>query len=318
MSSCCILRMPASCGELFQGRILGKEKLISYPVNLYNYLTLEKRRGKAFNIKKENRFYNLPDKMLSLIKTAACDLGVTTSLLAEYSWQHRQLIPAGKGLASSTADLMLALTALSLISRQMLSYQDILDYLTAIEPTDSIIFPELTLLEQNNGSYWQQIGQPEGKVKVFALAQRGFCDTLNHRKLRNKIPDVTESWQLFQQGVEEQDWFLIGKAATFSARAWQQHLYYPGLEKIITLAEKKGCLGVNIAHSGNVLGILYQPHKVNIDGLKSALITSELKSYYPVSWDFELVKGGVEIFLDNRQQFDKINFTGYLSDNPVI
>jgi len=317
VSSCYTLRMPASCGELFQGRILGEEKLISYPVNLYNYLSLEKKRGNADYIGKENCFYNLPDKMLSLIKMAACDLGITTSLLAEYSWQHSQLIPAGKGLASSTADLMLALTALSLISQKKLSCQDILDYLTAIEPTDSIIFPELTLLEQNDGSYWQQMGQPEGKVRVLALAQPGICDTLSHRKLRNKIPDVTESWQLFQQGVEEQDWGLIGKAATFSARAWQRYLYYPRLEKIITKAEKKGCLGVNIAHSGNVLGILYQPERVNIEDLKSTLHTPEINTSYPDNWEFELVKGGAEIFQDNHQQFDKINSVRTCPDNQL-
>lgn len=315
MSRLYTLRMPASCGELLQGMISGEEKLLSYPVNLYNYLILERRKGNPGKIKGEDAFPDLPEKMLTLIKLAARDLGISPSLLAGYRWQHRQLIPSGKGLASSTADLMLGLAALSLLGSKKLSYQEILGYLTAIEPTDSIIFPELTLLEQNRGSFWQRAGQPEGEVRVLALGQPGSCDTLDQRKFRGSIPDVTEAWRLFQQGVRRQDWRFIGKAATFSARAWQQQLNYPLLEEIISEAESQGCLGVNIAHSGNVLGILYQTERADIQGLKSALLSPEIKAHYPAKWELELIRGGVEVLQGDGRQFKKFLAYDFQSNN---
>lgn len=286
------LRMPASCGELIQGKINGQEKLLSYPVNLYNYLTIEKR-GEHNN--KKSKICDLPLKMQSLFKLLAQEWNIQDGLVEKYCWHHQQNIPVGKGLASSTADLMLILTATALLTGKKLTLPRALEYLTAIEPTDSTIFTEFALLEQNKGSSWRIMGEIQPEVKVLALGQAGRYDTMEQRNFRGEIPDVSTSWQLCERGFREKNWYDLGKAATLSALAWQDKLHYPKLQSIINISEEFSCFGVNIAHSGNVIGILYEPEVVNLKKLRQELAAAAVFAHYPLTWNLSIVSGGVEV-----------------------
>jgi len=68
--------------------------------------------------------------------------------------------------------------------------------------------------------------------------------------------------KLISEGLATGDITLIGKGATISARANQQILFKPHLEKMIAIGHTWGAVGVNIAHSGTVVGILFSVNKL--------------------------------------------------------
>jgi len=62
---------------------------------------------------------------------------------------------------------------------------------------------------------------------------------------------------LLRQAIQKQSLPLIGKIASASARMHQRHLPKPYFDKIERLCEEVGALGVQIAHSGTIVGILF-------------------------------------------------------------
>jgi L-threonine kinase len=49
---------------------------------------------------------------------------------------------------------------------------------------------------------------------------------------------------------------LLGEAATISAIASQRLLPKPGFDALLELVESAGLYGLNVAHSGSVVGLL--------------------------------------------------------------
>jgi hypothetical protein len=61
--------------------------------------------------------------------------------------------------------------------------------------------------------------------------------------------------------------------SALSARAHQRILPKPQLEKVIGLAREVGALGVNVAHSGTVIGLLLDPGHADGPAMAAYLTT---------------------------------------------
>jgi uncharacterized protein involved in propanediol utilization len=59
--------------------------------------------------------------------------------------------------------------------------------------------------------------------------------------------------------VRYQDPVLVGRIATASSRINQRFLPKPQFEQLQSIAECRGALGVQVAHSGTVAGLLFDP-----------------------------------------------------------
>ncbi len=62
---------------------------------------------------------------------------------------------------------------------------------------------------------------------------------------------------LIARAVRYQDPDCLGLAATASARISQRHLPKQHFERVLEIAEEAGACGVQVAHSGSLLGILF-------------------------------------------------------------
>jgi len=97
-----------------------------------------------------------------------------------------------------------------------------------------------------------------------------------------------------EQGVKNADCCLIGAGATLSALANQQILHKPSLERIIEISGTFGAVGVNVAHSGTVIGVLFDSEAA--DGSKACI--GAICSEFP-EIDFfrsaEIVSGGLVV-----------------------
>lgn len=284
-----IFRMPGSCGELVQGLVNGIEVLISYPINLYSYLTISQTEGILWN--------QLPMKMQQGMKVLLNQLQMEEDILHLLRFKHQSEIPVGVGMASSTADLTLACAGLAHYLGYPITSTELAKLLVQIEPTDSIFFPEITLFDQNQGQLYQKIGTyPEMGVLVLGL--EATIDTIEFKQKRLWVPDVSQAYKMVGAGLQKNDLSLMGLGAMLSAVHWQEILPKPRLNEIIDIALAFGCYGIQIAHSGTILGIMYDPMQVYWWDLQLELAKAGIFKCYPYLWNLQTVPGGVEVWED--------------------
>jgi L-threonine kinase len=218
-------------------------------------------------------------------------------------------IPRGRGYGSSTVDVGACLYAVSRALGRELEPGEAARLAVAIEPTDSTLFPGLTLFDHRRGSFSRFLGGAPA-LDVVVIDPGGYVDTVafNRRDLRQALQRLTEThreaFELLGHGLASGDAPAIGQAATLSARAHQSILHNPLLEDVLRLAREIDALGVCRAHSGTILGVLLDRSNTDLAAcsrfLRRRLPTGVEISSYP------LVDGGPRILrtdsiLENRQ-----------------
>lgn len=172
-------------------------------------------------------------------------------------------LPRGAGMASSSAELAAALAATAKVLHIPLPPERILSLATAVEPTDGVMFPGIAVVDHRSGRLLERFPEPpaldlfivnQGRgVDTMAFNARPDLDRLN----RQKEPLVREAWELARQALRTADAEGLAAAATLSARAHQFILPRPELERCLRIGRQTGGLGLCIAHSGTVIGLLY-------------------------------------------------------------
>jgi len=285
-------RCPASCGELIQGWIEGSEKLISYGIDCYTQVTLQEGNDKRQ--RGYSKAYRMLDRVLRYY-------GYGEKEGKNISLKIASDIPRGKGMASSTADLAAtALAAASLLGKQI-SQLEIAKLCIELEPTDSIVFSDITLLDHLEGKTIRSFGSFPEETGVLLLEGRGTINTLSYRRTnrdellkRNKAL-LEKAMNCFQKGMRYKDLKELGRAATISALAHQQLLPKVGLEELWEEAFKLGAAGINVAHSGTVVGLLYSDTSFDKERFVAAVVGKPFMKGYKAIKDYKIVAGGARL-----------------------
>lgn len=244
------VKAPGSCGELVQGTINGINFLITCPVDWYSEVSVIPGGSMA---SAEPKTTAAMGKTLTYLKTSG-NFGLT--VISD--------LPVGKGMASSSADISAACQAVALAAAgQKLSCDEIADIALQIEPTDGIFYPGIVMFDHVQGKIRRQLGYPPpmyiavfdvgGEVDTLAFNDREDLASLNHVN-ENQIAIAVE---LVTKGLEIGDARLIGQGATMSALANQTILFKPCIEQVIAMSRDFGAVGVCVAHSGTVIGIMF-------------------------------------------------------------
>lgn len=251
------VKAPGSCGELAQGTINGKNFLITCPINVYTEVTVRTDHYTPCNA--GPKVITAIDKTIQYLQIQSRRFHVSV----------KSDLPVGKGMASSSADISAACQSIALSSGTILTPDEIADIALLIEPTDGIFYPGVVLFDHIKGNLRQHLGDAlPMHIVIFDVG--GEINTLHF----NKRPDlknlnqaneeqVHQAMKLISKGLASKDLSLIGKGATISALANQKILYKPHLEDIIQIGLSWGAVGVNIAHSGTVVGVLFPTAKLD-------------------------------------------------------
>ncbi|HHW37360.1 MAG TPA: hypothetical protein GXX18_09020 [Bacillales bacterium] len=173
-------------------------------------------------------------------------------------------LPEGKGMASSSADLIASLRAVAACHALMIDENVISEITSTIEPSDGIMYRELVAYDYINGRLIEVIGQLPTMI-LLGIDTGGTVEST----IFNQFPKNynSEEKQLFLQtlyllkeGVQKKDLSFIFKATTISAKINEKRLAKPFFEEMLKIAEENNG-GVVIAHSGTVIGILLSPDK---------------------------------------------------------
>ncbi len=174
-------------------------------------------------------------------------------------------LPRGKGMASSTADVSAAVaaTAAAMGVEADMPPTIIARIALQVEPSDGTMLPGIAVLDHKQGNILETLGSPP-PMRVMVLDFGGDVDTLafngvnRDSALERLQPEFEEALQLVTQGIRDGSAEGVGAGATRSSITNQQLLYKPQLDAVLRLAEDVGAVGVNAAHSGTVLGLLFE------------------------------------------------------------
>ncbi|MBI0579069.1 kinase [Neobacillus cucumis] len=238
-------------GELVQGMIDERPFLITLPIShlkseavfipslTATEITVVDSKGKALKAGK--------------LLTQQFDLPIGGSL------EIRSNIPSGKGMASSSADIVAAIRAIADSYSLPITKEMISAIAVQIEPTDGVMYDEVVAYDYIHGELIEGFGT-HPSFHLVGIYFGGEVDTVQFNQLEKKYKRqdhaiFIQAYELIREGFRRRDFSLISKAITLSARVNQKILPKPFFYEFEKLAQDyQG--GIVVAHSGTVMGIL--------------------------------------------------------------
>ena len=244
---------PGTCGELAQGMLDGVLCLVTCPIDIRSFATVELLPGSG-------EVQAPPDspKAAEAVRATLEYLGETG---ADARLSLDSVIPIGKGMASSTADVAASIAATAAAADQRLDPGQIAGISLGVEPSDGVMFPGISVFDHREGRIARSLGEPP-PMRVLVLDFGGVVDTLEYNRvardqaLKSQESRMSEAVSLIETGLVRGNPLFIGRGATVSAIANQEVSFNPCLDDVLAFSAEVGGFGVNVAHSGTVMGIL--------------------------------------------------------------
>nr|ARU08064.1 MlcB [uncultured bacterium] len=201
----------------------------------------------------------------------------------------------GKGMASSSADLVATARAIGNALDVELTPKFIESLLCQIEPTDGVLYPGIVAYHHRSVRLRRVLGSLPS-MTVVGLDEGGAVDTVAF----NRIPkpfgsaEKREYARLLDRlslAVAQRDLASVGAVATRSAELNQALRPKRTLDAVIRICADIDALGVVVGHSGTVLGVLIDrsdpayPDKVAAAAKACAALTGNVTMYSTLSFD---------------------------------
>ncbi|MEO3389046.1 kinase [Mesorhizobium sp. CAU 1741] len=173
-------------------------------------------------------------------------------------------IPVGHGYGSSTADVVATIRAVAAAYSQPLAPPRIARIaVDAEQASDAIAFDDQAVLfAQREGIVLEDFGGALPPMLVVGCKANGGLpiDTLKLSPARydgQEIQQFRVLRGLVAHAIRHQDPICLGRAATASAWISQRRLPKQHLEQAMAIAQSAGACGIQVAHSGSLVGILF-------------------------------------------------------------
>jgi L-threonine kinase len=172
--------------------------------------------------------------------------------------EHWSDLDIGKGMGSSTADIVAASRALAEVADRTLSAEQLARIATSIESSDGSMYPGLVAFNQKTGDVLEQFEWWPQFVILMITPLQVFntesADFSGKEKFGDQFDEILDR---LRTAASQRDALAFAAAATRSASINQQFVpnpYYAVLEDRI---DGFGALGINVGHTGTVLGLLF-------------------------------------------------------------
>ena len=247
------VRAPGVCGELVQGMLDDIHFLVTCPVDFYARVQVTLIEGDTEVRAPADCPKAAAALRATLVHLSREELGARLSV--------SNPIPRSKGMGSSSADVAATIAATGLALGVELTPEQVARLAVSVEPTDGVMFSGIALLDHREGRMLEILGPPP-PMEIVALDFGGTVDTLEFNMVDRRAawqsirPEVDEALRLVKAGIEQEDPRAIGQGASISAKASQRVLPKPKLAAVSEFAAEVGAVGVNVGHSGTILGVL--------------------------------------------------------------
>ncbi|MET8676727.1 kinase [Streptomyces sp. NPDC004647] len=170
------------------------------------------------------------------------------------------VIPEGKGLASSSADLVATARAVGQALNIAMPASRIERLLARIEPTDGVLYPAIVAFHHRTVRLRAVLGSLPA-MAVVGIDEGGAVDTVDFNRIPKPFTaaDRHEYVRLLDRladAIRSRDLAEVGTVATRSALMNQALRHKWSLEPMREICREVGGLGVAVGHSGTTLGVL--------------------------------------------------------------
>jgi uncharacterized protein involved in propanediol utilization len=227
-----------------------------------------------------------------LMRAAGCDGGGILVVDSE--------LPVGKGLASSSADLVATARVLGQVLGLDTSPAAIEGWLRQIEPSDGVMYPGVVAFEHRRVRMRAFLGTLP-PMTVVAVDEGGQIDTVafNHARKPFSTADKHEYARLLARltaAIRGGDLAEVGAIGTRSAALNQRLLPKRNLEAMLRISAETQALGVVCAHSGTMLGVLlanqHEHHMHRLAAVRSACerLPGSTQVYHSLCFERDLAR----------------------------
>ncbi|MEU5682678.1 GHMP family kinase ATP-binding protein [Streptomyces venezuelae] len=170
------------------------------------------------------------------------------------------VIPEGKGLASSSADLVATARAVGRALGVPMPPTRIERLLARIEPTDGVLYPAIVAYHHRSVRLHSVLGSLPA-MAVVGIDEGGSVDTVDFNRIPKPFTTADRHayaglLERLTVAVRGHDLAEVGRIATRSARMNQALRHKASLEPMLDICREVGGLGVAVGHSGTTSGIL--------------------------------------------------------------
>lgn len=265
-------------GELLQGVLPGQERefLVTLPITRYStavFTTLSGSREICVYPPHKEKSRRLAEKLMHIFDL---DSGGSLSVQSE--------LPAGKGCASSSADMVSTARAIQSAFGVSISRASLARVMSSIEPSDGVMYREIVSFYHCEGVLRKSLGYLPSLV-IVGIDEGGQVDTVEFNgrpKPLDRARRAEHEELLFEmeRAVARGDLRSLGEISTRSATLNQDTLPKTHLNLFLDMRRRYKALGVVIAHSGTHLGLLLDPNSSNYSQSLPAIVT-ELAQHCP-------------------------------------
>lgn len=232
-----IVKVPGSCGELVQGYLNDKPFLITCPIDRFTFVTVSDHFNEYIGLRWKSKL--MLERTLKYLGYKKFPFGI----------KIESQLPAGKGMASSSADIVAVAKAVATALNERLSSTEIANLAVNIEPTDGIFYEGIVAMNPVTGKVFKKYSVPQHQIAIFDFGDK--VNTLEfHRQSNLHIKHLPDNLDLSLMEI--------------SALANQSIIHKPKLREIISYSKFLDSIGVNIAHTGTVIGIIFHKEFADI------------------------------------------------------
>jgi L-threonine kinase len=234
---------PATCGELLQGVDSEGPVLVSLPVELMGSVEVTLSREGAISVSPD-----LPRARAALdlvLDRTGWRGGVAVRLGGE--------VPRSRGMGSSTVDVAGVLLGVCRAAGVELGNAELVGLMTRVEPSDSSPLRGLWAIDHVDGRRALALGDGPPGVWLAAVDSGVPVATADVHRACGAGPRIPDGV------IRSLDWdspVAVGRLAGESALRNQERLPHAAFGAVRTVARRAGALGVFVAHSGSLCGVM--------------------------------------------------------------
>lgn len=258
-------------GELIQGALPpdGRDFLVTFPVDRWSHACFRPGPGAELHVQPASRTKSAVLARRMLARHGLPPGGVLTL---------SGTLPIGKGMASSSADLVASARAIADAYRLTLHPAEVEDLVCGIEPSDGVMYDGAVAFCHREVRLLAVLGSMP-PLTVVGVDEGGVIDTVAF----NKVPKAYALEDMYEyelmlaaarDAVKAGDAATLGELATRSARLNQRLAPKRLLEPVFELSRRHGALGVVAAHSGTALGVLLSDDDPDYEAKRDCLFAA--------------------------------------------
>lgn len=242
-----------TCGELVQGfTSTGTPFHVTCPIEKSSTVSVALTRAQAHVVSQLSPGRNKLE--LALLRTAEY-LGIEPCEMRVAHWTD---LDVGKGMGSSTADIVAAARALGAAVGRDLNSAELASIAVGIESSDGSMFPGIVAFCQKKGTLLRRYSWwPQFLVVMLNPAKQLNTESADFEGKLALGAEFDEILAQLKAADQNRETLPFAQAATKSARLNQSFVpnsYFSILEDRF---EDLGALGINVGHTGTLVGLLF-------------------------------------------------------------